>query len=525
MSKTHSVSTKTKNTLHTVTPWWQREPVLLISVIVVALILRLPYLNGSLWLDEAAQALESARPWSQQFQIAEDFQPPLIHVMTFFALQFGRAEWWLRTVSALIPGLITIGITCLIGKKLHRFSTGWWASLLLATNSFHIFFSQELRPYSLPAMWAVLGWWILIELKERAQTTKLIEWNSLVPWLVMYLAVSAAGLYSSYLFPFLWLAQLVFVAITMRKIWWGVGLSVVGAIGLFLPWLPFFLEQLQVGGKLREQLPGWESVVSFSQFKSLPLTLGKFVFGVMDLDLTPTLIFMSGALVIVGGIAGHELIKNRQYKKWLQLGSPMTLFLIWLLVPLVASWLVSFVVPVVQPKRVLFLLPAFYLLLVYGAQHLSRKTAGAVLGIFLILNVFGTGMYYSTAKYQREDWRSLHQEIIQTYPADRSIAIFSFPQAFAPWRWYDDGTYPTLSTEVLHVREATNLPDHLKTITNYHYVLVFDYLRDLTDPDNKIVQTIESFGYREVDTLERPHIGFVRVFAQPTEVTAQIQYK
>lgn len=45
-------------------------------ILLLALALRLPLLGGSFWLDEAAQYLESARPFSQQLAIREDFQPP-----------------------------------------------------------------------------------------------------------------------------------------------------------------------------------------------------------------------------------------------------------------------------------------------------------------------------------------------------------------------------------------------------------------------------------------------------------------
>ena len=67
-------------------------------ILLLALILRLPFLNGSFWMDEAAQALESARPLSQQLDIIPDFQPPLIHLILHFAMYLGREEWWLRTI-------------------------------------------------------------------------------------------------------------------------------------------------------------------------------------------------------------------------------------------------------------------------------------------------------------------------------------------------------------------------------------------------------------------------------------------
>ena len=87
--------------------WWHRQSLLLL-ILGLAFLLRLPHLNGSFWLDEAAQALESARPAHEQFQIADDFQPPLLHLLTFIALRLGKSEAWLRLIGAVLPSLLTI---------------------------------------------------------------------------------------------------------------------------------------------------------------------------------------------------------------------------------------------------------------------------------------------------------------------------------------------------------------------------------------------------------------------------------
>ena len=49
----------------------------------LALGIRLIHLSQSFWLDEAAQALESARPLTEQFELSGDFQPPLFHLLVY----------------------------------------------------------------------------------------------------------------------------------------------------------------------------------------------------------------------------------------------------------------------------------------------------------------------------------------------------------------------------------------------------------------------------------------------------------
>lgn len=527
---------------------------LLISVLALGFLLRLPLLGGSFWLDEAAQALESVRPFSQQFDIIDDFQPPLIHLLLHLAQFVSWQEWWLRLWGALIPGLVTIWATIRLGrafvKKQGLWQVSFVAGLLLATHSFHIFFSQELRPYSLPAMWAVLGWLSLWELAHQKPTK---HTSCCSKWLVLLATSSFLGIYSSYLYPFVILGQLVAAWWLFRPVLKQVILSVSLAGLGFMPWIPIFLSQLTAGRLVQLNLPGWSEVVSFPPFKSLPLVFGRFVFGVIPVDISIGFVVIS--VVLVAGLGWlwwqhHKNLKSKTTKP-----QALKFVLIWLTVPLFTAWAFSFILPVLQPKRVLFLLPAWTLLIAilvtpWLADFISQLrslpkslkslpkllskppitplpkplVAGAILLGVLLLNLYGTLNYYAKPHLQREDWRSLHQEILESYPAEKSLAVFSFPAPFAPWEWYDDGQYLTFSTGYLFVDKVDDLPLELQTaVSDKDYVLVFDYLRDLTDPQDKILSTLVDLGYKHRDTLDRPGIGFVRVYMTKEAATAYLE--
>ena len=485
--------------------WHQHS--LIILILVLALGLRLPLLNGSFWLDEAAQALESSRPWSQQLDIAGDFQPPLIHLILFFALKVSVAEWWLRTIAALTPGLITIWASYELGKRLVNQKAGVIASLLLATSSFHIFYSQELRPYSLPTMWAILSWLPLLKAVQLKKFSR--------PHWFNYTLLTLLGVYSSYLYPFFWIAQFLWIAWQERH---KLREMIVSAtfVGLgFFPWIPSFLEQLQVGSTVRERLPGWDQVVSISQIKSPALVVGKFIYGVMDIE--PTLFFTTSFLLVLSTFIYLVSISLDKFKKDKALKS-LQLISSWLILPLLLSWIVSFWIPVVSPKRVLFLLPAAYLLIgqvvAVGRKKTQKRWGTILISLFLSLNMWGVLQYHLNPNYQRENWRSLHQEILVNYSPEETILLFSYTNPFAPWKWYDQDNYPTLSTGKFYIKNAQQLPDLVKTITEYKYILLFDYLRDLTDPDDQLREELWSLGFHEINTLDYPNIGFVRVFSR-----------
>ncbi|MBT3250160.1 MAG: hypothetical protein HN846_00575 [Candidatus Pacebacteria bacterium] len=493
---------------------WQQHS-FIILVLVLALGLRLPQLNGSLWLDEAAQALESSRPWSQQLQIAADFQPPLIHILLFFALKISSAEWWLRTTVALIPGLITIWASYEIGRKLISKKAGLITSLLLATSSFHIFYSQELRPYSLPTMWAVLSWLPLLKAVKLKRFSRL-------HWLG-YTAISLLGFYSSYLYPFFWITQFIWVAWQQRhKLREMITSAFLITLG-FIPWLPSFLEQLRVGGTVRERLPGWDKVVSITQLKSPALVVGKFIYGVMDIELTS---FFITSFVLIALISSYLFFANLvKIKKTKALKSFILIFS-WMIIPLVLTWIVSFWIPVVRPKRVLFLLPAAYLFVsqiaTIGKKKIQQEWGMALVSILLLLNVWGVLQYHLNPNYQRENWRSLHQEIMTTYSPSETIFLFSYPNPFSPWRWYDQDLYPTLSTGKLYIKNVVQLSEKIKIVNDYRYVILFDYLRDLTDPDDQLRTELWSLGFHEINTLDYPNVGFIRVFSKYKPMAAQL---
>lgn len=493
-------------------------------ILILALILRLPLLNGSFWLDEAAQALESIRPFSQQLDIIPDFQPPLLHYIAHFAAYLSHSEWWLRSWGALIPGLITIWGTYKVGvlflsnenkskksKSTHQL-TPLFAALLMAISSFHIFYSQELRPYSLPAMWATLGTLFVLKLVKR---------NDFGNWLV-FIIISILGLYSSYLYPFIFLTQLLYL-IYKKQTKGALLTGLVSALAL-APWLPTFSKQLAAGQALRLQLPGWEKVVSIPLFKALALVEAKFTYGVMDISATSFFIITFLILMIFAVYALSVFIKqaNKDQKR-----AGLNLLFFYLF-PLITAWLVSIFIPVVRPKRLLFLMPYFFLLISLPLDFPLKKLKSNWVGhlIFpitvLVIQLIGTYQYYTRPELQREDWRGLKQEIIAKFPKNNAVAVFSFDESFAPWRWYAPGEIDELATGKLHIQDVENLVTTLKPITNYRYVLVFDYLRTLTDPDDILVTEVENFGYEGRGVLDYPGIGFVRIYAKPLELIGSL---
>ncbi|MBU0576696.1 hypothetical protein KJ654_03470, partial [Patescibacteria group bacterium] len=125
-----------------------------------------------------------------------------------------------------------------------------------------------------------------------------------------------------------------------------------------------------------------------------------------------------------------------------------------------------------------------------------------------------TLQYHLNVRYQRENWRSLYQEIAKNYPVSETVLLFSYPAPFSPWVWYDQENYPVVTTGKLYIKNVMALSSITKSVNDYRYVLLFDYLRDLTDPDDQLRTELWSLGFHEINTLDYPNIGFVRVFSR-----------
>jgi mannosyltransferase len=468
----------------------------LLILILLAILLRLPLINGSFWMDEAAQALEVIRPLNQQLDIVADFQPPLLHLILHFAQYFSHSEWFLRTIGALIPGIITLIFTFKLAKTINNKKVAILSTALLTTSSFHIYFSQELRPYSLPTMLAMMSMFYLLSYLKNNKRRNLI----------LLTIINGLGLYASYLFPFFILAQFSYVLATLKFNQTKILLtSFLISILSFLPILPLFLQQLEAGGLVRQQLPGWDIVVSVNQLKAVPFVFAKLIFGVLLLDLNLTIVFLTTLLgmSLVGLI--YYTIKN--HKK-----ASFKFYLCWLIVPLLLAWIISFIVPVIQPKRLLFLLPGIYIFLATltaqpltkffqnGLQKLSvyEKSAVAFITALFLTNLIGIVSYYTNPILQREDWRSLSIQLRQEFPVQETLLVYSFPDEFAPMRWYglnQPEQFTTFSTGVLYLEDLPDLANRLKIASNYKTIVVFDYLRDLTDPNNKIIKYLHELGF------------------------------
>lgn len=132
---------------------------LLLAVLFVALVARTINLGGfSLWLDEILQVVWTrgsfASAWSA---LARDLaQPPLDGLISWLVLRAGAGETAHRLVNV-AWGLATVAVLALWAARRVSPRAGLVVGLLTTASPFHVRYSQEIRPYALSLLLAVLA--------------------------------------------------------------------------------------------------------------------------------------------------------------------------------------------------------------------------------------------------------------------------------------------------------------------------------------------------------------------------------
>ena len=123
---------------------------ILIFLTITGLILRIWHIGDiSFWFDEILTSEFSRQSLSGIANMSKDtVNPPTFYLIEHAMLYFGAGETILRLVPALV-GTCTIPVFYVLGREFNNRKTGIIAATLLTFSSFHIYYSQEARPYTL----------------------------------------------------------------------------------------------------------------------------------------------------------------------------------------------------------------------------------------------------------------------------------------------------------------------------------------------------------------------------------------
>lgn len=352
----------------------------------VAFLFRLISLNQSLWLDEAT----TARVVQQNYYLdiikkfsPYDFHPPLYYLfMKFWTNIFGYSEISLRMPSVIFS-LVAGWIIFLIGKGIKNEKIGFWAMIFFLFNPLIIYYSQEARMYMMATMFLTLGlYWFL-----KVKNLKLAIKNLLLTNLFFSLAFLT--FYGSIFFT----AAILFYLL-IRKQWKIFFVSLLIILYSLLIISPLLYHQLTNARFSLMEVRNWSLVLGKANIKNLLLIPIKFSIG--RIDFYPKWLFY----LIAGGWT--TFVWFFVFKKFLAIKKSkikINLLISLLFFPLMLGFIFSFIAPLLQYFRFLYLIPILVILLSF-VDGLNKR-------ILLFGFLFFSLIYLIAPQFHREDWKSL----------------------------------------------------------------------------------------------------------------------
>lgn len=446
-------------------------------ILLFGLGLRLISLNQSLWMDEAISALavkgNNFLGLIANFSLGDTHPPFYYLLLKTWTLIFGYSEISLRLPSVVL-GVATVYVIYLIGKKIAGEKLGIISALFLVTSGLHLYYSQEARMYALSTFAVSLTVYFFLKVREKAKQTD---------WVFLSLSLLLVGL-SDYLplliIPVLWIWGLLS---KKNRQWWKKFLlsHLPLAIFVFL-WSPIFRAQSISTKNYLQVFSAWASVLGKASMKELSLVWVKFILG--RISFTPK--FVYGLVVIAASapfIAGlfNSLKKNKQ----------VPIIRLWLVVPLFFAFVGSIFIPGFSYFRMIFVLPAFYILVAFG---LAKIRFGYLLtAVVVILNLIFSGTYLFNRNFWREDWKGAVSFLDQTVKGDEPV-IMVYPEPFSPYRWY----------------AKRDLVKAVSVIGKAPALYTLDYLMDLTDPKRNLFDKLKSLGFQQTKVYSFRGVGQIR---------------
>lgn len=456
-------------------------------VIILAFVLRIVNLNQSLWLDEAINIVyaKSSHFWwfVTKYSIG-DFHPPgWFAILWIWTHLFGFSEIISRLPSVIL-GAGTVGLTYLLGRDLFSKKVGLLSSFLLAIAPLHVYYSQEARMYAFAAFAVTLSFYFLnlLTLKKR--------WANLGYILSLILI-----LYSDYLAYLVIPVQMLYF-ILIRKINVKILPKLLIALATLVPWLSIFPMQLQTGISKSMTLPEYGNVVGGSNAKDLLLIPLKIFFGKFTL-LNKTL--YTAISILAGIIYGSIFIYI--FKK---LDQAKILLISWILLPIVLAFLISFFIPVLSYFRMLFILPAFYLIIGNSIESLPKKVATMAVVIICLISSVSLLAYYINPRFQREDWRGAVNFLSQKMDVE-SVVIFENNGIPAPVRYYSPDLSkfkPGLSSDLV------------SSLAGKSKIYLFEYLVDIYDPQRLVEENFRDLGFKVKEIYDFQGVGLIKLYVR-----------
>lgn len=458
-----------------------RERLALAGIFALAFALRLVYLGAeSLWYDETVSVFLAGQPPGELIaHTARDIHPPLYYLLLrgwLVATGFPTGQADLSTnslefIAAFLSawwGVLLVALSWRLARRLSLPAPSpLIAALLVAVSPFGVWYSQEVRMYTLGAC---LG--VIILLTTTTFLAPAANHRALRLASAGYALAAAAGLYALYYFAFLLLAVnlLVMTLLSMRLLstrtssagrdaigrktapaalrplaWWIAAQG--AALLLYLPWLPVAWRQAT-----DPPVPPWrsapqlgtvivESMTALTFGQSWPLS---WVWPLLVIGLIGITVVIAWRQNREADMAGQSITTpGGTAQPAISFSNALALLVTAALGPPVLILLASAITPLYHIRYLFTFSPAFGISLGLGLAVLwgwhppgSRWLSAGILAVLLLGSAASLFNFWTNSDFTTDDHRTAVQELaVRWRPGDLILvnAGYAYPALLTYW--------------------------------------------------------------------------------------------
>ncbi|MFC2029637.1 hypothetical protein ACFLWA_02795 [Chloroflexota bacterium] len=425
---------------------------LLIAILLAAFGLRMHRLGAdSLWYDETVSVHLAGKSIPALIShTARDIHPPGYYLLLHaWGLLAGQSEFVAAFLS-LFFGILLVALAYVLGARVFGPGAGLLAAFLVALSPFNLWYSQEVRMYTLGAALGMVLLTIVVGLVTQPRCT-------LPPWtrLLAYALFGAAGLWVLHYFAFLLLAVNLMVIgwwlhnrlqKSIQLSWlmrWMLAQAV--ALLLYAPWLPVAWRQATT-----PPVPPWRGFTPLGVLLLetwTALSLGQSA----EFRWAWPLLLLTGFLFALGLFYGLRSSSASMPAPPSDKGDlvlreggarrTMALFLAgYVALPIVLIYLVSFVSPLYHVRYIFTYSTPLYIMLGAGLLVLGRWWKPAMwlaLAAVLGFSVWSIWAFFSNPTYSADDHRGATKFLSERWRPGDAILVnagYAYTAPVTYWR-------------------------------------------------------------------------------------------
>jgi uncharacterized membrane protein len=321
--------------------------------------------------------------------------PLYFYFMHYWIRWFGTSEAAVRFPSAVF-GIVSVFIIFLLGRELFNPFVGLFSAALLGLMPEQIYQSTNGRMYSLLVLLALASTYVLARSLRTCPPTLMY---------LVYGFISAAGLYTHYVYLFCFAAQTLYVwalCLKRREIRLPWAITQLSVVALLVPWLLISWAQKQTSGEALSWVGGglnaWETLQAVVNQIALLTSVPEAPLG--------TLWQFAAFILLLFGIRSLSHAHP----------SLLLLLALWAVTPVVgilAADILGGTKTVTVTRYWMVMSPALYLFISVGAQPLSKMFGEVVLvsTLVVLLGVAGVYTAHGSLRQKPYDFKRLAHEV------------------------------------------------------------------------------------------------------------------